>query len=99
MKEWPVLFPSVHSDTYPVIARDGFVRKRWTKPQAGLDKKSRRANIKGAFALAQDCDVKGKRILLVDDVYTTGATAEECARVLLGGGATTVDILTVSRTV
>lgn len=99
MREWPKLFLGIHPDSQPAIARDGFVRTRWTKPQAGLDKKNRRANIKGAFALSPDCDVKGKHILLVDDVYTTGATAEECARVLLGGGATAVDILTVSRTV
>ena len=97
VREWPGLYPLAHAES-PRVTRDGFVRKRWTRPQAGLDRKDRRANIKGAFALSPTCDVQGKRILLVDDVYTTGATAEECARVLLNGGASEIDILTLSRT-
>jgi ComF family protein len=99
LKEWPRLFQSVHPDSCPIIIKGGVVRKKRTRPQAGLDRLRRKANIKGAFTLSRSFDVNGKRVLLVDDVYTTGATAEECARVLLKGGAWSVDILTVSRTV
>ena len=97
LKEWPGRLDARQPDQAPRIVRDGLLRTRKTKPQAGLDKKSRKTNIKGAFALSSGCDVKGRHVLLVDDVYTTGATADECARVLVGGGAIRVDILTVAR--
>ncbi len=97
IKEWPGLMTTGHAwDSH--VVRDGMIRKRRTKPQAGLDKKRRKENIRGAFAVSADTDVKGKHVLLVDDVYTTGATAEECARVLRASGASVVDILTVART-
>ncbi len=72
-------------------------RCRWTESQAGLGRKKRLTNIKNAFSLIDASKIKGKRILLVDDVYTTGATADECAKVLLQGGAEYVDILTLAR--
>ncbi len=56
----------------------------------------RRANISGCYALYKGAEVEGKRILLVDDVYTTGATLSECARVLLMAGAEEVCALTVA---
>lgn len=68
-----------------------------TVPQTHLSKKERKKNIRGAFELRFPETIKGKRILLVDDVYTTGATVNECARVLIKGGATAVDILTLAR--
>ena len=80
---------------FPTLLPDVLVRKRWTRPQAGLDNKERAKNIKGAFAINHD--VKGKSILLVDDVFTTGATVNECSKVLLAGGAKQVDILTLAR--
>jgi ComF family protein len=72
-------------------------RIRNTPVQAGMSKKARAQNIRGAFAV--DCPQKigGKRILLVDDVLTTGETARECARVLAKNGAARVDILTLAR--
>jgi predicted amidophosphoribosyltransferase len=55
--------------------------------------------VRGAFAVRRGRDVKGKRIVLVDDVLTTGATVEECARVLHRAGAGFVGVLTLSRAV
>lgn len=74
------------------------LRQRATKPQTGLDKKTRKKNIKGAFSVSSAEKVKGKKILIIDDVYTTGATANECAKELLKNGARHVDLLTIART-
>lgn len=72
-------------------------RVRPTVPQVGLDEAERRRNIAGAFELAPGCEVDGKNVLLVDDVFTTGATVEECARVLLRGGAARVEVAVLAR--
>jgi ComF family protein len=79
-------------------ARDIFVRSRPTVPQTGLNKPTRRRNIRGVFKVVDRAAVQGRCILLVDDVYTTGATVEEAARELKGNGACSVDVLTVART-
>lgn len=71
------------------------IRTRPTPPQQGLAARQRRRNLQGAFALG--ASVKGKRILLVDDVLTTGATARECAGVLLDGGAEEVAVAVLAR--
>jgi ComF family protein len=72
-------------------------RQRHTQPQIGLNPKERRDNVKGAFAVSRPEAVKGKNILLIDDLFTTGATAKECARVLRRAGAARVEVLTVAR--
>jgi ComF family protein len=77
---------------------NGLVRKRDTSSQTGLTAHQRRANLRGAFAVAQPEAVKEREVLVVDDVYTTGATASECARVLRRAGASKVWIATVART-
>lgn len=74
------------------------LRKRATIPQTGLDKKTRKKNIKGAFSVSSAEKINGKKILIIDDVYTTGATANECAKELLKNGAKHVDLLTIART-
>jgi len=79
------------------VAREALVRVRHTAPQIGLNPKERRENVKAAFAVPDSGQVKGKNILLVDDLYTTGATVRECARVLRRAGAKRVDVLTVAR--
>ena len=78
--------------------RDIFVRSRPTAPQTGLGKPERRRNIRGAFKVVDRAAVRGRSILLVDDVYTTGATAAEAARELKENGAEVVDVLTIART-
>ena len=66
---------------------DLLVRTRKTRPQVELDGRARRENVKGAFGLRDPLRVRGKTILLVDDVITTGATCRECASVLKRAGA------------
>jgi ComF family protein len=72
-------------------------RVKATAPQAGLTNAKRRANVSGAFRLRRGASVGGLRVLLVDDVMTTGATASACARVLKQAGAARVVLLTVAR--
>jgi len=79
------------------VAREAVVRTRHTAPQVGLNPKQRQDNVKGAFAVTDPALVKGKHVLLVDDLYTTGATVKECARVLRRAGARRVEVLTVAR--
>jgi ComF family protein len=73
-------------------------RKRDTTSQTGLTSHQRRENLRGAFGVAQAEAIKGREVLVVDDVYTTGATVSECARVLRRAGATRVWVATVART-
>jgi ComF family protein len=73
-------------------------RKRETASQIGLTSHQRRENLRGAFEVAQPESVKAREVLVVDDVFTTGATVSECARVLRRAGATKVWVATVART-
>ncbi len=74
------------------------VRKRETASQVGLTSHQRRENLRGAFGVAKPELVKGREVLLVDDVYTTGSTVSECSRVLRRAGATKVWVATIART-
>ena len=73
-------------------------RKRETASQIGLSSHQRRQNLRGAFRVAQPEMIANREVLIVDDVYTTGATVSECARVLRRAGATKVWVATVART-
>jgi ComF family protein len=81
----------------PPIAADWLVRRRRTPSQGLLGPSARARNVRGAFALRRGRSVKGKRLVLIDDVLTTGATAEECARVLRRAGAASVGVLVLAR--
>jgi len=72
-------------------------RRRPTAVQASLAMAGRRRNVAGAFVLRPNSDVKDKRILLIDDVMTTGATASACATVLKRGGAKSVSLAALAR--
>jgi ComF family protein len=74
------------------------LRTRDTESQIGLTGLQRRKNLRGAFAVPCATQITGREVLLVDDVYTTGTTASECARVLLRAGASQVWVATVART-
>jgi predicted amidophosphoribosyltransferase len=72
-------------------------RRRRTPSQNGLSASGRARNVEGAFSVSQD--VTGKTILLVDDVFTTGATINACAKALLRAGAAHVDGVALARVV
>ena len=74
------------------------LRRRETGSQIGLTRHQRRENLRGAFAVSDPTRILNRDILLLDDVYTTGTTASECARVLLRAGAARVWVATVART-
>ena len=78
---------------------DALVRARRTDSQGGKSARGRRLNVRSAFQVTEAGrrQVKGRRILLIDDVLTTGATAEACARVLMDAGARAVDLAVVAR--
>lgn len=80
-----------------VPVRRALKRRKFTSTQTGLTGAQRRANMASAFVLRQPEQVAGKRILLIDDVYTTGATSRACAHVLQKAGAKRVVILTLAR--
>ncbi len=76
----------------------GIKRTRETRPQIEIvSEDERRRNVKGAFSVTEDHKFKGKSILLVDDVFTTGSTSEECSKMLLNSGAYKVQVLTLTR--
>lgn len=77
------------------------IRKKSTIPQVGLPAKARQDNVKGAFVVPEDKkpEILGKRIILIDDVYTTGATVNAASRALLFGGADQVCVVTFARVV
>ncbi|MGU3573917.1 ComF family protein [Brucellaceae bacterium C25G] len=78
---------------------DALIRSRNTVQQTGLGSKERQRNVDGAFKVPDkgDIHIRGRRILLIDDVYTTGATVRSATRTLLRHGAQSVDVLTFSR--
>jgi ComF family protein len=80
------------------LVRRVLVRTRYTSQQSRLPMRRRWDNVRGAFAVRRPRVVEGRTVLLVDDVLTTGGTADECARVLKRAGAARVEVLTLART-
>lgn len=80
----------------PVLDTTTLVRTRKTPSQTGLSRRQRRANVRNSFGCTRR--LPGDTVLLVDDVMTTGATADACAQKLVAAGATSVSVLTLART-
>ena len=105
IREWPQLIRAFHDkkkghtgEPSLLINYTCLIRKTKTISQTGLGKDQRARNVKDAFRVTAPSLISGKRVLLVDDVYTTGATAEECAKTLIAIGAAGVHVLTLART-
>lgn len=75
------------------------LRGRPTTPQSLLKGKERRSNLKNAFTLSDPSKVAGRRVLLIDDVYTTGSTVNECSKILRSAGAARIEVLTLARSI
>lgn len=84
---WPLGLPVGHE----------LVRQRHTPPQVGLPKSRRETNLRGAFAVPRPKTIRGANILLIDDVTTTGATANEATRTLLNAGALRVTLAVLAK--
>jgi len=83
------------------VAQSALRRVKATQQQVGLSRAERATNVQGAFRVAPDAkaEVAGRRLILIDDVLTSGATADACARALLRAGAAQVDVLVFARVV
>lgn len=96
LRYWPA--PQVATAGLRIVP-NLLVRHRATQPQAGLDAATRRVNMADAFRLRHPSTVEARHVLLVDDVLTTGATVDACARSVMQAGAATVRVLTLARTI
>ncbi len=102
VRRWPAYAAADLAITPPPdwIAADVLIRRHYTQPQTGLKKEQRARNMRDAFDLTRKKDLlRGMRVLLVDDVLTTGATADACAEILQRAGAAEVRLLTLARAV
>ena len=83
------------------LAAEALRRVRPTQQQIGLSRSQRAINVQGAFKVAPDraAEIQGRRLILVDDVLTSGATTDACARALLRAKAASVDVLVFARVV
>jgi ComF family protein len=96
-----LLAKAIGAETGVMIADAALKRIKATAQQVGLTQAERAQNVQGAFRVAGDrkAEVAGRRLVLVDDVLTSGATSDACARALLRAGAKSVDLLVFARVV
>jgi len=92
-----LLAHAIHAAGGPPVAADWLLRRRRTPSQGRLGPLGRARNVRGAFVLRDGRSVRDRRVVIVDDVLTTGATVDECARVLRRAGAEFVGVLTAAR--
>lgn len=93
---WHKMFKMINAAPIPVEP-ELLIRVRATTPQVELDRIKRKTNLRNAFRVRCPETIRGKTVLLVDDVYTTGTTVSECAKVLLDNGAGQVHVLTLAK--
>lgn len=94
-----LLARAVSSQSGVPFDSNSLLRKRYTPSQGGQSYVGRRRNVSGAFTVKSESKLRGKSIILIDDVMTTGATLESCARTLKRAGASRVDAIVLSRVV
>jgi ComF family protein len=100
IRSWKAVANTMHITLPDIrIQTDVLIKTKTTVPQTELGRRQRLKNVKGVFSLRFPEKVYGKNLLVVDDVYTTGATVNECARTLLKFGAAQVDVLTLARAI
>jgi ComF family protein len=94
-----VLAAAISAASGVPIAANALKRVKFTAQQVGLSRSERATNVQGAFRVPPEgkAEVAGRRLVLVDDVLTSGATVEGCAKALLRAGATNVDVLVFAR--
>jgi ComF family protein len=92
---------AIQRQTGVKVASEALRRVRPTQQQIGLSRSQRASNVQGAFKVAADRQhrIEGRRVVLVDDVLTSGATVDACARALLRAKAASVDVLVFARVV
>jgi len=99
IRQWPDWIKKYH---LPFSRLDmdsrNLVRIRATRTQTNMSREMRRSNVRNAFRLRWPEKVAGKKIVLADDVFTTGTTADECARILMEAGAVQTDVITIAQT-
>ena len=81
------------------LAQHWLLRTRPTEVQAGLTRRERRRNVSGAFEISKTAEIRGRAVLVIDDVFTTGATLNECARILRQSGTARIAVPTVARAI
>lgn len=96
-----IIAKALSRETAAAFAPEALGRVRHTPSQGHKGARDRKKNVRGAFAVSPQWKplIKSKNIVLVDDVYTTGATVNECSRALLKAGCARVDVLTLARAV
>lgn len=77
--------------------KDNLYKCKHIKPQSTLTKKERTENIKGAYRIRDKSKIEDKKIIILDDVYTTGSTVNECSKILKEAGAEKIGILTIAK--
>jgi ComF family protein len=99
IRKWPERLNEPGFDhLHIMIDQNILFRKRKTRAQVGMSRKERIANIKDVFVVRDCSKIENKNVLLIDDVFTTGATANECVKTLIKNGAKNVDVLTLAHT-
>ena len=93
--------PDIQRQTGVPVAGNALKRMRPTRQQIGLSRSERESNVQGAFKVSSEKahEIQGRRVVLVDDVLTSGATTDACARALLRARAAQVDVLVFARVV
>lgn len=79
------------------LLTDILIKQKNTLPQSTLSKKQREENVKTVYKIQNKQKIKNKKIILLDDIYTTGATAEECSKILKQNGAKEILVLTIAK--